>query len=162
MSDGIRNRIKGHRRVRAGDLMPHELNSRFHPEAQKAALQALYREVSFARNLLACVLPDGRLNLLDGHLRHGPATPAEADRAGAAAADGPPAAGGEWTGRNLLAEGAETRGSVPPNMQKGKTKKFQKKRIPVAHQGGAWVCCWRFRRALARKRRHFLARPRPG
>src|SRR5499425_472117 len=65
----IRNRIKGHRRVRAGDLVPHELNFRLHPEGQRAALQALYREVGFARSLLAYELPDGRLKLLDGHLR---------------------------------------------------------------------------------------------
>jgi hypothetical protein len=69
MSEPIRNRIKGHRRVRAGDLVPHELNFRLHPEAQRAALQALYREVGFARSLLAYELPDGRLKLLDGHLR---------------------------------------------------------------------------------------------
>src|SRR6516165_11476646 len=65
----VRNRIKGHRRVRAGDLVPHELNFRLHPQQQKAALQALYREVGFARSLLAYELPDGRLKLLDGHLR---------------------------------------------------------------------------------------------
>src|SRR5262249_52100993 len=65
----IRNRIKGHRRVRAGDLVPHELNFRLHPEAQKAALRALYEEVGFARSLLAYELPDGRLKLIDGHLR---------------------------------------------------------------------------------------------
>jgi hypothetical protein len=65
----IRNRIKGHRRVRAGDLVPHEWNFRLHPELQKLALQALYREVGFARSLLAYELPDGRLKLLDGHLR---------------------------------------------------------------------------------------------
>ena len=65
----IRNRIKGHRRVRAGDLVPHELNFRLHPELQRAALQALYREVGFARSLLAYELPDGRLKLIDGHLR---------------------------------------------------------------------------------------------
>ena len=65
----IRNRIKDHRRVRAGDLVPHELNFRLHPELQKAALEALYREVGFARSLLAYELPDGRLKLLDGHLR---------------------------------------------------------------------------------------------
>ncbi|HZY88990.1 MAG TPA: hypothetical protein VFE78_29465 [Gemmataceae bacterium] len=69
MSEPIRNRIKGHRRVRAGDLVPHELNFREHPELQRAALQALYREVGFARSLLAYELPDGRLKLLDGHLR---------------------------------------------------------------------------------------------
>jgi hypothetical protein len=69
MTPAIRNRIKAHRRVRAGDLVPHELNYRLHPEPQRAALQALYREVGFARSLLAYELPDGRLKLLDGHLR---------------------------------------------------------------------------------------------
>src|SRR6266702_1926994 len=69
MSDPIRNRIKAHRRVRAGDLVPHEWNFRLHPELQKAALQALYREIGFARSLLAYELPDGRLKLIDGHLR---------------------------------------------------------------------------------------------
>src|SRR5438034_11766157 len=69
MSDPIRNRIKTHRRVRAGDLVPHEWNYRLHPELQKAALQALYREIGLARSLLAYELPDGRLKLIDGHLR---------------------------------------------------------------------------------------------
>src|SRR5947199_2509069 len=65
----IRNRIKSHRRVRAGDLVPHEWNFRTHPELQRAALQALYGAVGFARSLLAYELPDGRLKLIDGHLR---------------------------------------------------------------------------------------------
>jgi hypothetical protein len=65
----IRNRIKAHRRVRAGDRVPHEWNYRLHPGAQKDALCALYREVGFARSLLAYELPDGRLKLIDGHLR---------------------------------------------------------------------------------------------
>src|SRR5216684_1851120 len=69
MTSPIRNRIKSHRRVRAGDLVPHEWNYRLHPDAQRAALQALYHEVGFARSLLAYELPDGRLKLLDGHLR---------------------------------------------------------------------------------------------
>jgi hypothetical protein len=69
MSEPIRNRIKGHRRVRAGDLLIHELNYRLHPQLQRAALEALYREVGFARSLLAYELPDGRLKLIDGHLR---------------------------------------------------------------------------------------------
>ena len=50
-----RNRIKRHARV--------------HPEAQRAALQALYDAIGFARSLLAYELPDGRLKLIDGHLR---------------------------------------------------------------------------------------------
>src|SRR5688500_13342488 len=65
----IRNRIKSHRRVRAGDLVPHELNYRAHPELQRHALQAIYDEVGFARSLLAYEMPDGRLKLIDGHLR---------------------------------------------------------------------------------------------
>jgi hypothetical protein len=69
MTTPIRNRIKSHRRVRAGDLVPHELNFRLHPERQRAALHALYQEVGFARSLLAYELPDGRLKLIDGHLR---------------------------------------------------------------------------------------------
>jgi hypothetical protein len=69
MQQAIRNRIKAHRRVRAGDLVPHELNFRLHPDLQRAALQALYKEVGFARSLLAYEMPDGRLKLLDGHLR---------------------------------------------------------------------------------------------
>src|SRR5207249_6409445 len=58
-----------HRRVRAGDLVPHERNWRNHPDSQREALQALYDEVGFARSLLAYELPDGRLKLIDGHLR---------------------------------------------------------------------------------------------
>ncbi len=69
MSEPIRNRIKGHRQVRAGDLVPHEWNYRLHPGGQREALRALYREVGFARSLLAYELPDGRLKLIDGHLR---------------------------------------------------------------------------------------------
>src|SRR6185369_9016589 len=65
----LRNRIKRHIRVRAGDLVPHELNPRVHPEAQKTALLALYEEIGFARSLLAYELSDGRLKLIDGHLR---------------------------------------------------------------------------------------------
>jgi ParB-like chromosome segregation protein Spo0J len=65
----IPNRIKEHRRARAGDLVPHELNPRTHSETQRQALAALYAEIGFARSLLAYELPDGRLKLIDGHLR---------------------------------------------------------------------------------------------
>jgi hypothetical protein len=65
----MRNRIKAHRRVRAGELVPHELNPRLHSELQRAALTSLYEEIGFARSLLAYELPDGRLKLIDGHLR---------------------------------------------------------------------------------------------
>src|SRR5436190_1409171 len=65
----VRNRITKHVRVRAGDLLPHEHNARLHPDAQRRALLDLYAEVGFARSLLAYELPDGRLKLIDGHLR---------------------------------------------------------------------------------------------
>jgi hypothetical protein len=65
----IRNRIRRHVRVRAGDLVPHELNPRVHSGAQKRALELLYAEIGFARSLLAYELADGRLKLIDGHLR---------------------------------------------------------------------------------------------
>ena len=65
----IRNRVVRHVRVRAGDLVPHEHNSRRHPEMQRRALADLYAEVGFARSLLAYELSDGRLKLIDGHLR---------------------------------------------------------------------------------------------
>jgi hypothetical protein len=65
----IRNRITRHVRMRAGDLVPHELNPRIHRDAQRAALAASLDEIGFARSLLAYQLPDGRLKLIDGHLR---------------------------------------------------------------------------------------------
>src|SRR5437773_11537641 len=65
----MKNRIKEHRKVRVGDLVPHELNPRVHNDAQRDALTALYDEIGFARSVLAYELPDGRLKLIDGHLR---------------------------------------------------------------------------------------------
>src|SRR5436305_14382836 len=65
----IRNRIAEHVRVRAGDLVPHPLNFRRHPAGQRQALAASYEEVGFARSLLGHRLPDGRIQLIDGHLR---------------------------------------------------------------------------------------------
>lgn len=65
----MRNRIKSHRRVRVGDLVPHEDNPRLHSETQRQALRALLGEIGFARSVLAYELPDGRLKLIDGHLR---------------------------------------------------------------------------------------------
>jgi hypothetical protein len=65
----IRNRIVAHEVVRAGDLVPHPLNYRRHPAKQRAALAASYEEIGFARSLLGYRLPDGRIQLIDGHLR---------------------------------------------------------------------------------------------
>jgi DNA modification methylase len=65
----IRDRIKELRRVRAGDLKPHPKNWRSHPDAQKNALRGLLAEIGFADTLLTRELPDGSLQLIDGHLR---------------------------------------------------------------------------------------------
>ncbi len=73
----MKNRIKEHRTVRAGDLVPHEMNPRVHSAEQREALEALLGEIGFARSLLAYELPDGRLKLIDGHLRQGTLDPDE-------------------------------------------------------------------------------------
>ena len=65
----IRDRIKELRRVRARDLVHNPKNFRRHPKAQAAALEALLGEIGYADALIARELPDGRLMLIDGHLR---------------------------------------------------------------------------------------------
>jgi hypothetical protein len=65
----IRNRIVEHVQVRAGDLVPHPLNYRRHPERQRRVLAASYEEVGFARSLLGYRRSDGKIQLIDGHLR---------------------------------------------------------------------------------------------
>jgi len=65
----IRDRIKELRRVRAKDLLPNPRNWRVHPKVQAAALRGLLAEVGYAGALLARELPDGKLQLIDGHLR---------------------------------------------------------------------------------------------
>jgi hypothetical protein len=51
--------------ARPSQWLPHELNFRLHPNVQKFALESLYKEVGFARSLLASELPDGRLKLVN-------------------------------------------------------------------------------------------------
>lgn len=65
----IRDRIKELRRVPASELVPNPKNWRTHPEAQKQALAGVLAEIGIADAVLARELPDGRLMLLDGHLR---------------------------------------------------------------------------------------------
>jgi ParB-like chromosome segregation protein Spo0J len=65
----IRDRIRELRRVRASELVPNPKNWRRHPTAQKSALAALLVEIGYADALICRELPDGRLQLLDGHLR---------------------------------------------------------------------------------------------
>src|SRR5712671_1753818 len=65
----IRDRIRELRRVRAGSLLPNPKNWRRHSKAQADALRGLLTEIGFAGALLVRELPDGRLTLIDGHLR---------------------------------------------------------------------------------------------
>jgi ParB-like chromosome segregation protein Spo0J len=65
----IRDRIKELRRVRASELRPNRRNWRTHPQAQRDTLRGVLAEVGYADALLARELPDGTLELIDGHLR---------------------------------------------------------------------------------------------
>jgi hypothetical protein len=65
----IRDRIKDFRRVKASQLRPHPKNWRTHPQAQHDALRGVLAEIGYAGALLARELPDGSLELIDGHLR---------------------------------------------------------------------------------------------
>ena len=65
----IRDRIKELKRVRARDLLTNPKNWRVHPKSQTAALRGLLAEVGYADALIARELTDGRLQLIDGHLR---------------------------------------------------------------------------------------------
>ncbi len=64
-----KHRIREHRKVCASELLAHPLNPRIHPDAQKSALSAILQEIGFARSLLAYETPEGKLQLIDGHLR---------------------------------------------------------------------------------------------
>jgi len=65
----IRDRIKELRRVKAATLRPHPRNWRPHPPAPRDALRGMLAEIGYADALLARELPDGSLELIDGHLR---------------------------------------------------------------------------------------------
>lgn len=65
----FKDRILELRRVPAQELVPHPLNWRQHPERQRAAVSAFLRRIGIADRLLGRLLPDGRIQLLDGHLR---------------------------------------------------------------------------------------------
>ena len=65
----IRDRIKDLRRIMAKNLVTNPKNWRKHPKAQVDALSGLLAEIGYADALLARELPDGKLMLIDGHLR---------------------------------------------------------------------------------------------
>jgi len=64
----LRDRIVGLRRVKASDLRPNSKNWRLHPDAQKGALQSVLQEIGFVGALIAREV-DGKLELIDGHMR---------------------------------------------------------------------------------------------
>ena len=66
--EGVRDRIVGLRRVKAAELVANPKNWRRHPERQRRALQELLESIGYADVLLARDV-DGRLVLIDGHLR---------------------------------------------------------------------------------------------
>ena len=65
----IRDRIRELRRVKASELVANPKNWRRHPKEQSAAMRGLLNEIGYAGALLARELPDGTLELIDGHLR---------------------------------------------------------------------------------------------
>ena len=64
----FKDRIKEFRRIKASDLLANPLNHRVHPEKQRKALRKTLKEIGFAGALL-CREHDGKLILIDGHMR---------------------------------------------------------------------------------------------
>ncbi len=65
----IRSRIKELRHVKASDLRPNPRNWRTHPAEQVDSLKGILAEIGYAGAGLARELPDGSLELIDGHAR---------------------------------------------------------------------------------------------
>jgi DNA modification methylase len=65
----IRDRIRELRRVSARELVANPKNWRKHPLSQQNAMRAVLSEIGFADALLAREDENGRLILIDGHLR---------------------------------------------------------------------------------------------
>jgi len=65
----LRDRVVDFRRVPVADLAPHPKNWRVHPKSQQSALRGLLDDVGFAGAVLARQDADGKLQLIDGHLR---------------------------------------------------------------------------------------------
>ena len=65
----IKDRITDFRRVPAESLLPNPKNWRTHNARQRNVLKGILAEIGYADALLARELPDGLLQLIDGHLR---------------------------------------------------------------------------------------------
>jgi len=68
-SNPIRDRIKEFRRVKASELHPAPHNWREHSDQQRDALRGILAEIGYAEALIARERKDGRLELVNGHLR---------------------------------------------------------------------------------------------
>jgi hypothetical protein len=69
--DRIKDRIKELRRVPAKELVPNAKNWRRHSKKQQMAMLATLHEIGYADALLAREDKNGKLVLIDGHLRAG-------------------------------------------------------------------------------------------
>ena len=67
--NAIRDRIVRLERIPASALQAHPLNWRTHPLRQRQAWRGIAAELGFAGAVLARVLDDGSLQVIDGHLR---------------------------------------------------------------------------------------------
>lgn len=65
----MRDRIRELRRVPARDLHANPANWRVHGQRQREILGATLDRIGYADALIARELPDGSLELIDGHLR---------------------------------------------------------------------------------------------
>ena len=65
----IKDRIKELRRDKSSELIAHPKNWRIHPEKQSSLLKGTLQEIGYADALLAREGEDGKLHLIDGHLR---------------------------------------------------------------------------------------------
>lgn len=65
----FRDRIKELVRVKGSELLANEANFRIHDSGQRDAMRGLLDEVGFVGAVLARRRPDGKLELIDGHMR---------------------------------------------------------------------------------------------
>lgn len=65
----VRDCVKEFRRVKASELRPNPRNWKVHTDFQRNALRGLLEQIGFAGAVLARELPDGTLELIDGHER---------------------------------------------------------------------------------------------
>lgn len=67
----LKDRVVGIQRVRAKNILPNPLNFRIHPDKQKDILKGMLGEIGIADTLLVRKLEDGRVVLINGHMRQG-------------------------------------------------------------------------------------------